>query len=45
MELIARLTNFPQVRRAQLENLLANEEERYAEELSNMGKTFHTQRI
>ncbi|CAB4016624.1 Hypothetical predicted protein [Paramuricea clavata] len=33
------------VRRAQLQNLLANEEEQYAEELNNMGKTFHTQRI
>ena len=33
------------VRRAQLQNLLATEEDQYAEELNNMGKTFHTQRI
>ena len=34
-----------QVRRAQLQNLLANEQEQYAEELNNIGKTFHTQRL
>ena len=34
-----------QVRRAQLQNLLANEQGQYAEELNNIGKTFHTQRL
>ena len=33
------------VRRAQLQNLLANEQEVYEEELNSLGKTFHTQRI
>lgn len=33
-----------ELRRAQLQNLLGKEQEEYAKELNNAGKTFHSQR-
>lgn len=44
-ELVHSNRELTSVRKVQLRNLLTKEQEQYAQELSDAGKTFHTQRI